>query len=107
MQNDQTIINIVLKKNIGFLPPKFGIWNFRNKKAALIYCNKLKKKYHMDIYKESLFINAFKNPTIVHFVYKKPWLNESKYKNKFFHQKWWNLVRKIGFKYKLIQLLKL
>lgn len=96
IQNDQTVINVVLKKNIGFLPPKFGIWNFRHKKDVVIYYYNLRNKYHKDIYKKSTFINAWKNPTIVHYVYKKPWLNERKYKNKYFHKKWWNLTKNIG-----------
>ena len=95
LQNDQTVINVVLKRNIGFLPPKFGIWNFKNKKAVLIYCNNLKNKYNRSIYSETSFIDAFNNPTIIHFVYNKPWLNERKYRNKFFHQKWWNLAKKV------------
>ena len=95
-QNDQTVINEVLKKNIGFLPPKFGIRNFRNEKAALKYNNKLTNYYHKDIYNKREFLNAFENPTIVHYVYRKPWINERKYKNNFFHQKWWNLTKKLG-----------
>ena len=95
-QNDQTVINEVLKKNIGFLPPKFGIRNFRNEKAALKYNNKLTNYYHKDIYNKREFLNAFDNPTIVHYVYRKPWINERKYKNNFFHQKWWNLTKKLG-----------
>ena len=90
IQNDQTVINVVLKENIGFLPPKFGIWNFKNEKAVLIYSNNLKNKYHKDIYDKNTFLKAFKNPTIVHYVYRKPWLNQKKFKNKFFHEKWWN-----------------
>lgn len=95
IQNDQTVINVVLKENIGFLPPKFGIWNFRNKKEVLIYSNNLKDKYDKDIYNKNAFLNAFKNPTIVHYVYRKPWLNQRKFKNKFFHQKWWKLRKKL------------
>lgn len=94
IQNDQTVINIVLKKHIGFLPPKFGIWNFKDKKSVLIYYNNLKNKYHKIIYNKTSFIDAFNNPTIIHFVYNKPWLNERKYRNKLFHKKWWNLVKK-------------
>ena len=98
IQNDQTVINVVLKKNIGFLPPKFGIWNFRDKKSVLIYCNNLKNKYHKIIYNETSFIEAFNNPTIIHFVYNKPWLNERKYRNKLFHRKWWSLAKKFRLK---------
>ena len=93
IQNDQTVINVVLKKNIGFLPPKYGIWNFKNEAAVLNYSNSLKKKYDKDIYDKHRFLSAFKNPTIVHYVYRKPWLNQKKIKNKFFHEKWWNLKK--------------
>ena len=98
IQNDQTVINVVLKKHIGFLPPKFGIWNFKDKKSVLIYYNNLKNKYHKIIYDKTSFIDAFGNPTIIHFVYNKPWLNERKYRNKLFHKKWWNLVKKFKLK---------
>jgi lipopolysaccharide biosynthesis glycosyltransferase len=94
IQNDQTVINVVLMKNIGFLPPKYGIWNFENETTVLIYRNSLKKKYHKDIYDKYRFLSAFKNPAIVHYVYRKPWLNRKKFKNKFFHEKWWNLKKK-------------
>ena len=99
MQNDQTVINVVLKESIGFLPPKFGIWNFKNKKAVLIYCNNLKNKYHKYIYNETLFLDAFNNPAIIHFVYNKPWINIRKYRNKFYHKKWWNLTKKVLLNY--------
>ena len=93
IQNDQTVINVVLMNNIGFLPPKYGIWNFENETKVLNYRNSLKKKYHKDIYDKYRFLSAFKNPSIVHYVYRKPWLNRKKFQNKFFHEKWWNLKK--------------
>ena len=95
-QNDQTVINIVLYDKIGFLPPMFGLWNYKNKRKVLRYYNLLKRKYGREIYSINTFLNAWKKPTIVHLVYTKPWKNESRYKNKIFHQIWWNITKKYG-----------
>ena len=39
IQEDQTIINIVLDKRIGILPPKYGIWSFSNISVLLKHNN--------------------------------------------------------------------
>ena len=38
-QEDQTVINIVLHRRIGLLPPKFGMWNFHTKDSLLNHNN--------------------------------------------------------------------
>ena len=76
-QEDQTIINIGLHGRIGFLPPKYGMWTFKNKKQLLFHNHYRKKNYKLACYKESELIEAYKNPGIIHYVYQKPY----KYKN--------------------------
>jgi lipopolysaccharide biosynthesis glycosyltransferase len=90
VQEDQTIINVVLQKYINKLPPKYGIWGFDNKQLALEH-NKIQRpkfKYNNEIYKK-----AFDHPAIVHFTGSKPFNN----KNAPYYLDWWNYAKKTKF----------
>ena len=87
VQEDQTIINVVLQKYINKLPPKYGIWGFDNIQLALEH-NKVQRpkfKYNIETYKM-----AFELPAIVHFTGSKPFNN----KNATYYLDWWNYAKK-------------
>ena len=87
IQEDQTIINVVLQKYINKLPPKYGIWGFDNIQLALEH-NKVQRpkfKYNIETYKM-----AFELPAIVHFTGSKPFNN----KNATYYLDWWNYAKK-------------
>lgn len=69
IQHDQTVINAVCYKNIGILPPQYGIFNFWDTNAAKDHYKKLVANNKWTL-KE--FLKAYKDPTIIHFVVK-PW----------------------------------
>ena len=90
VQEDQTIINVVLQNHISTLPPKYGIWGFENKRLAFEH-NKVQRpqlKYHYKEYKE-----AFEHPAIVHFTGSKPYKN----KNSPYYSIWWNYAKMTGY----------
>ena len=87
VQEDQTIINVVLQKYINKLPPKYGIWGFDSMQLALEH-NKVQRpkfKYNIETYKM-----AFELPAIVHFTGSKPFNN----KNATYYLDWWNYAKK-------------
>ena len=87
VQEDQTIINVVLQKYINKLPPKYGIWGFDSIQLALEH-NKVQRpkfKYNTETYKM-----AFELPAIVHFTGSKPFNN----KNATYYLDWWNYAKK-------------
>ena len=96
-QVDQTVINIVLHQQIGFLPPKFGIWNFIDETELLKHNNCSIKEYGITAYDETQILKAFKNPYILHFIHK-PWRNQKSYYgnkyNKKFYDIWWYYANK-------------
>ena len=87
VQEDQTIINVVLQNHISTLPPRYGIWGFENKRLALEHnrVQRAKLKYNYKEYKE-----AFKYPAIIHFTGAKPYKN----KNSPYNLVWWNYAKK-------------
>lgn len=91
VQHDQTVINVLCHNKIGVLPPKFGIWNYRNEKAAIGDCRRLKEKFR---YNEMEFMEAYKAPMIVHYVIGKPWLQKG---NLYFMHKWWEYAKKTDY----------
>ena len=77
---DQTAVNYVFYPNIGRLPSKFGIFNFRNELDIEKYISFLRQKVNiMEIKK------AFKDPAIIHLVLcsPKPWIFPSSYYKKY------------------------
>ena len=72
-QEDQTIINIVLNGRIGILPPKFGIWDFNNITYLRLHNHYLNYTKNVSCYKDSELVNGLKNPSIIHYVFTKPY----------------------------------
>ena len=95
-QEDQTVINIVLHGRIDLLPPKFGIWDFLNKEKVLKHNYYRNKKLGIQAYSDNEILKAWRHPSILHFVLKKPWKRELELKtNKFFYEKWWEYAKKV------------
>lgn len=94
IQEDQTVLNIVLHGRIDFLPPQFGCWDFLDEKAAKYHNSYQNNKNNIKAYDEKELINAWKNPTIVHYVRGKPWNKRHFMGNVVFHEKWWEYAKK-------------
>ena len=71
IQEDQTVINIVLHKRIDLLPPKFGIWNFSKKEKVLRHNYYRNKKLGIQTYSDDDIIKGWRQSSILHFVSKK------------------------------------
>ena len=95
-QEDQTIINIVLHGRIGFLPPKFGIWNFVNKEAVLRHNNYGNDNLGIKAYDEKEILKAWNIPSIIHYVRAKPWKVRTKHTHVQFHEDWWRYAQMTG-----------
>ena len=95
-QEDQTVINIVLHGRIGFLPPKFGIWNFVNKEAVLRHNNYGNENLGIKAYDEKEILKAWNIPSIIHYVRAKPWKVRTKHTNAQFHEDWWRYAQMTG-----------
>ena len=93
-QEDQTVINVVLHGKIDLLPPKYGMWNFVSKKSLLYHNNYENKTLNITAYDENEVIQAWKNPTIIHYVRHKPWKRKTIYTHKEFLKKWWFYAKK-------------
>ena len=72
-QEDQTIINIVLNERIGILPPKYGMWDFKNITLLRLHNNYGNYSKKVSCYKDSQLINGLKYPYIIHYVFNKPY----------------------------------
>jgi len=92
-QEDQTVINIVLHGRIGFLPPKFGIWNFVNKEAVLRHNNYGNENLGIKAYDEKEILKAWNIPSIIHYVRAKPWKVRTKHTHVQFHEDWWRYAQ--------------
>ena len=95
-QEDQTVINIVLHGRIGFLPPKFGIWNFVNKEAVLRHNNYGNDNLGIKAYDEKEILKAWNIPSIIHYVRAKPWKVRTKHTHVQFHEDWWRYAQMTG-----------
>ena len=88
---DQGVINTVCKDNIYCLPPKFGMWNFQNLEVARAANAQLNKKFR---YKESDYLDAYKDPSILHYAGSaKPWNNTKVCKA----SDWWDYAKKTDY----------
>jgi lipopolysaccharide biosynthesis glycosyltransferase len=95
IQEDQTVINIVLHKRIGLLPPKFGIWNFSNKEKVLRHNYYKNKKLGIKAYRDDDILKGWRQPSILHFVSKKkPWKKFQFNTSIRFFQEWWEYAKK-------------
>ena len=93
-QEDQTVLNIVLHGRIDLLPPQFGMWNFVNKDALISHNNYGDRNLKITAYKYEEILNAWRMPTIIHFVRAKPWKKKTRYTHVYFHEKWWEYAKK-------------
>jgi len=94
IQEDQTVINIVLHGRIDLLPPKFGVWNFVNIKNVIHHNHYKNKKLGIQAYDDREILEGWRHPSIIHFVMGKPWRDALFKSNKHFHQKWWEYAKK-------------
>ena len=70
------------------------MWNFVKKDHLLSHNRYGDKKLNLNAYDENEFIEAWKNPSILHFVRAKPWKKKTTYTHKEFHEKWWDYAKK-------------
>ena len=95
-QEDQTVINIVLHNKIGFLPPKYGVWAFRFRKALIEHNNYKNISRGIKCYFDEDIIKAWHNPAIIHYVQSKPWLKINYFTNTRFRKSWWHYAMITG-----------
>ena len=92
IQQDQTILNVVMQDRIAPFPPKFGIWAFSSKEEKEEHLN---KQWSRLKYNETEFFYACNHPVILHFIWPKPfWRIYTK-----FYEKWWDYARSTGYYY--------
>lgn len=96
IQEDQTVINIVLHERIGILPPKYGLWSFSNI-SDLLFHNHF-QNYFKDLkcYNDEELINAWKYPGIIHYVVNKPYLFDNYQLNTTYINYWLYYAKKTG-----------
>ena len=90
IQQDQTIVNVVMQDRLGPIPPKYGIWAFKTKAKLNRY---LSVKREGKKYSKSELIDALKHPFILHFVGRKPFLS----RKNVFAKVWWKFARMSGY----------
>lgn len=76
-QEDQTVINIVLNGKIGFLPPKFGIWDYYNITLLKLHNHYLNYSKNVNCYNDNDLMNGFQYPSIIHYVLFKPYRKDN------------------------------
>lgn len=89
--HDQTVINVIFHGKKDFLPPKYGMWAFGNKKKAKNHLNILKPYAK---YNEKEFIYAMEHPAILHYIWPKPFWKNAR---PTFRKEWWEYARKTGY----------
>ena len=96
IQEDQTVINIVLHERIGILPPKYGIWSFSNIDDLLLH-NRFQNYFkNLKCYNEEDLIKAWKFPGIIHYVMKKPYFFNNYQLNETYIKYWLYYAKKTG-----------
>ena len=93
-QEDQTVINIVLHGRIGFLPPKFGIWNFISRERVLRHNHYRNETLGLKAYNDNEILKSWRHPSILHYVTNKPWKKSEFQMHQFFQKKWWEYAKK-------------
>ena len=93
-QEDQTVINIVLHGRIDLLPPKFGMWNFKNRESVLSHNYYGNKKLGVQAYSDEEILKGWELPSILHYVRAKPWKRKTTFTHRLFHEKWWDYAKK-------------
>lgn len=69
---DQSLINLVINSRIGLLPPKYGIWTFKNINELKIHNIYKINNHTLNHYNFKEFTDAYNNPGIIHYVRNKP-----------------------------------
>lgn len=87
-QEDQTVINIVLNGKIGFLPPKYGIWDYNNITLLKLHNHYLNYSRNVNCYKDNDLFEGYKYPIIIHYVRCKPYRAKNYKLNKRFVKIW-------------------
>ena len=91
-QHDQTTINVVCQGKISTLPPKYGMWNFKNRETAIEHNDKQLNKVKST---EKDFLYSYYYPAILHYVSNKPF--KKRIINRPFHDEWWEYANKTGY----------
>ena len=79
-----------MQKQIAPIPPKYGVWAWKDHETALRH---LYKQRPWLKYNETEFLEAVNHPTIVHYIWPKPfWRKETA-----FNKEWLNFARLTGF----------
>lgn len=89
VQHDQTVINVLCHKNIGALPPKYGVFSFSDENTAKLFEHELPT---WNRYTDKEIVKAYRKPAILHCV-KKPWDNPSWSRADL----WWDYAEKTGY----------
>lgn len=93
-QEDQTVINIVLNGKIGFLPPKYGIWDYNNITLLKLHNHYLNYSKNVSCYKDKDIIKGLEYPSIIHYVLYKPYRADNYKLNTKFVNIWLYYARK-------------
>lgn len=88
--NEEIMINILFKDNIGILPAKYGMPNFNNSDVALEYNKNITDIYR---YENKDYISAYFKPTIIEFICK-PWELGNKCQN---NEAFWYYAKKSAY----------
>lgn len=89
---DQDLLNFIYIDKIGVLPVKFGIWAFEYEKHAKNINNYHPEELRYDM---TEFLDAYKNPVIMHMNWPKPWWKRNA-KKCILYKKWWDLAERAG-----------
>ena len=88
--NEEIMLNALYHKNIGILPPKYGIPNFENGDVALEYNTNIKELYRYD---KNDFLSAYYKPIIMEFKCE-PWKYGNKCQN---YEAFWYYAKKSAY----------
>ena len=96
IQEDQTVINIVLHERIGILPPKYGLWSYSNIEDLLLHNHFQNYFKDLKCYNDDDLINAWRFPGIIHYVVNKPYLFNNYQLNETYIKFWLYYAKKTG-----------
>ena len=102
-QEDQTVINIVLHKRVGFLPAKYGMWAFYNKTQFFFHNHYQNYTNIIQCYSDNEMNDAWNNPSILHYVMQKPFSQRYYLCNSTFVNYWLYYATKTKYYYKIIK----
>lgn len=91
-QEDQTVINVVCQRYLGIIPAKYGIWSFNRVEDGLRHNE---RQHSWNRYSEVELREAFRDPSIVHHVWPKPFWRMIG-GNRWYYD-WWEVANKTGY----------